>query len=219
MTDLPRLDRSNPNAFIGLILLIVLGVFVLPDRLPNLVAAIPCDRLPATKDLAAHQSTIARAVKDPLRLVVTASEINADGDLGIQLTVSNRSLGALPIVYQADNIVVAGEEDSSNGFGLIIDPPPATGLNERSQPEPTGFAEADIRLLGPSQSCVHAVELRASKEMIATGGTAQAWYRMTIAGEHQPQSEGTREIFADQGLRILSEDIVRSQTAQVKPRT
>jgi hypothetical protein len=38
------LDRSNPNAFIGLILLLVLGVFVLPDRLPSLIESIPCSR-------------------------------------------------------------------------------------------------------------------------------------------------------------------------------
>ena len=55
--------------------------------------------------------------------------------------------------------------------------------------------------------------------MIAAGGTVQAWYRMSIAGDQQPQSDGVREIYSDQGLRILSEDIVRSEAVQVKART
>lgn len=214
-----RLDRSNPNAFIGLILLLVLGVFVLPDRLPNFIESIPCSRLPAAQDLSAQQSALARALEDPLRLGVAASAISAEGVLTIRLSVSNSSLGAAPIVFQADNIVIAGADDSSNGFGLIVDPPPAADLKERSLPAPTGYEESDIRLLGPRQSCVHVVELTASEAMIAAGGTVQAWYRMSIAGDQQPQSDGAREIYSDQGLRILSEDIVRSEAVQVKART
>lgn len=227
MTDLLRLDRSNPNAFIGFILLIVLVVFVLPDRLPAFfaeispqgLASMPCARLPAARDLAGHQSILGRAIKDPLRIAISADPISAEGTLTLQLSAHNLSLGTTPVVFQADNIVVAGEEEASNGFGLIVSPPPASGLNERRQPAPTGYEELDIRLLGPRQSCVHHVELTASAAMIAAGGTVQAWYRMDIAGDHQPLSEGTREIYSDQGLRILSQDIVRTQVVQVSART
>ena len=183
-----RLDRSNPNATIGLILLNVLGVFVLPT-LAEIIFWIsaagfrwhPCERLPAANDLAAHQSTLARAVKDPLSLSVALGEISADGGLTVGLSVSNHSLGAAPIAYQPDNIVVAEADDESNGYGLIVNPAPASGLNERNQPPPTSYDEADIRLLGPRQKCVHVIELTVSDAMIAAGGTVQAWYRMTIA--------------------------------------
>ncbi len=221
-----RLDRNNPNAFIGLILLVVLAVFVLPDRLPtfiselspHLFAGIPCSRLAAAKDLAAHQSILGRSAEDPLQLEVAASEIDADGKLVIRLSITNTSPGTVPIVYQEGNIVVAGADDSTNGFGIIIDPPPSEGSSVRSNPDPASYAEADIRLLGPGQSCVHSAEVTASDTMIADGGTTHVWYRMTVAGEHQPQSEGTLQIYPDQGLSILSEDVVFSEEIQVKPR-
>ena len=56
-----RRDDDNPNAFIGIILLIVLGVFVGPNLLPEFVsdlspylyAGIPCGRLPEAEGTAA----------------------------------------------------------------------------------------------------------------------------------------------------------------------
>ena len=80
------------------------------------------------------------------------------------------------------------------------------------------YAEGDIRLLGPRQSCVHALELLASAAMISDGGSARAWYRMRAAGEQQPQSEGVREIYPDQGLDILSEGVVFSEEVDIAPR-
>ncbi len=220
-----KLDRNNPNAFIGIILLVVLVVFVLPDRLPSaigglspgLFGSLPCARLPAAKDLAAHQSILERQAQEPLRLQLTASDINDEGGLVMRLSVANTSLGTAPIVFQTDNFVVAEADDESDGFGIIIQLAPAAGLSARTDPNPSTYAEGDIRLLGPRQTCVHSLELVASAAMIRDGGSASAWYRMRAAGEQQPQSEGVREIFADQGLDILSDGVVFSEEIEIAP--
>lgn len=221
-----KLDRNNPNAFIGIVLLVVLFVFVLPDRLPGsiaglspqLFAGIPCARLPAAKDLAAHQSILGRQAQDPLQLKLAAGDIHNDGELVMRLSVANISLGTVPIVFQADNFVVADADDDTDGFGLIIQPAPEEGLLARANPNPATYDEGDIRLLGPRQTCVHSIELAASAAMVSDGGSASAWYRMRAAGEQQPQSEGVREVFPDQGLDILSEGVVFSEEVDIAPR-
>lgn len=222
---MPRLKRDNPNTYIGVILFVILLVYVLPQRLPAFIAnfstysfgGLPCGNLPAASNLPAHQSILGRSSVDPLRLVLTASEVGEDGQLSLRLSIANTSLGSVPIVYQEDNFVVAARDDSSNGFGVMIDPAPADGGVDRRDPNPAGYAEDDIRFLGPRQSCLHELDVRASAAMIDDGGTARAWYRMTIAGEHQAQREGVRQIYPDQGLAILSEDIVFSQEIAIEP--
>ncbi len=221
-----RLDRNNPNTYVGVILLVVLAVFVLPDRLPQFIsdlspqlfAGIPCGRLPSAGDLATRQSIIGRRASDPLLLELDASEIDGDGGLLLRLSVTNRSLGALPIVYQEDNISVAAGDDSSDGFGFIIVPAPAVGTKARSDPNPTAYAEADIRLLGPRQKCVHTLTIRAAAAMISGGGSAQAWYRMSVAGAPQPPSDGKGAIYSDQGLDILSGAVVFSEELAIEAR-
>ena len=228
MTDVVPADAgSNPNPFIGIILLIVLLVFVLPDRLPQFIsdlspylfAGIPCGRLPAARDLAAHQSVIGRSVQDPLNLTVAPTTPDESGALLVRLTVSNLSLGTVPIVFQEGNIVVAASDDESNGFGFIVEPEPAEGILERQEPDPDGYDESDIRLLGPRQRCVHALDLVASQDMIDNGGTIRAFYRMSLAGEHETLNAGIRPIYADQGLDILSEAVVFSEPVEVEPGT
>ena len=113
MTNLLRLDRDSPNTFVGVILLVVLGVFVLPDRVPQFIAdlspylfaGVPCERLPAASNLAAHQSVLGRSAVDPLKLDLSASGIGDENELVIRLSVTNGSLGTVPVVFQADNIV------------------------------------------------------------------------------------------------------------------
>ena len=222
--DTPTDERRNPNPFIGIILLMVLVVFVLPNRLPRFIAdlspylfaGIPCGRLPAPANLAAHQSAIGRSVQDPLRLDLTATAIDDDGAFLVRLTMINQSLGTVPIVFQEDNIVVAASDDSGNGLGFIINPAPASGLQDRPDSETNIFEESDIRLLGPRQRCVHSLELVASQQMIDDGGTVSAWYRMTEPGEHGPQSEGTRAIYPDQGLDIMRDGTVFSPQVAVE---
>ena len=144
--------------------------------------------------------------------------IGTDGKLVLRMSVSNESLGTVPIVYQENNIVIADADDSTNGLGIIIDPAPAEGVNERSDPDPETYVESDIRLLGPRQKCGHAIEVTAAEAMITDGGLARAYYRISIAGIHQPQSEGTRQLFPDQGLAILSEDLVFSEEVEILAR-
>lgn len=224
MTDVVPADAGyNPNPFIGIILLIVLLVFVLPDRLPQFIsdlspylfAGIPCARLPAARDLAAHQSVIGRSVQDPLHLAVAPAAPQENGALLVRLTVTNLSLGTLPIVFQEDNIVVAAADDESNGFGFIVEPEPAEGTRGRQAPDPDGYEESDIRLLGPRQRCAHALDLIASQDMIDNGGSIRAYYRMSLAGVHQTQGEGARLIYADQGLDYLSEGVVFSASVDI----
>ena len=100
-----------------------------------------------------------------------------------------------------------------------LDPPPDTGIHERSDPNPASYDEGDIRLLGPRQTCVHAFELEASAAMITDGGSARARYRMSVAGEQQEQSEGTGQIYADQGLDILADGVVYSEEIEIGART
>lgn len=220
---MPQADGANPNPFIGLILLIVLVIFVMPDRLPQflsdlspyLFSGIPCARLPAARELAAHQSVIGRVAEDPLRLELSSPAIAGDGGLQLRMTVINASLGTTPIVFQEDNIAVVDADDGTDGFGIIIEPAPAAGLRERSDPNPETYDEGDVRLLGPRQRCVHSLELTAAQAMIDAGGTALAYYRMSVAGAQQPQSAAARAIYPDQGLDILSESVVFSDQIEI----
>lgn len=224
MIGLLRLDRNNPNAFIGIILLIALVVFVLPERLPAFLAdlsprffgGIPCARLPAAAGLAAHQSILGRQARDPLRLALKAGGINGEGALMLRLSVTNISLGAVPVVFQEDNIAVADADDETDGFGIVI--APASGLRERADPNPASYDEGDIRLLGPRQTCVHSLELVAAPDMIADGGRARAYYRMRVAGALQ-RGSGGRQIYADQGLDILSDGVVFSPEIEIPPQS
>lgn len=219
-----RSDNDNPNTFIGIILLIVLGVFVGPNLLPEFLsdlsplifAGIPCDRLPEAEDLAAHQSIIGRSVQDPLLLEVDASPIGDDGALVIRVTITNASLGTIPIYYNEDDIPT--NDNGTNGFGITINPPPLSGATSRLTGNLNSYPEVDIRMLGPRQKCVHSFNFIASPQMVSSGGTAQAFYRMTTNGQQQPQSLNTNTIFPDQGLDILATDVIFSETEQILPR-
>jgi hypothetical protein len=220
-----RRDDDNPNTFIGIILLIVLGVFVGPNLLPEFLsdlspyvfAGVPCDRLPEAQNLTAYQSVIGRSVQDPLDLEVDASSIGDDGSLILRLTITNASLGTIPIVYIADD--VATTDDGSNGFGIIINPTPLSGLVSRQTGNLASYPEENIKMLGPRQKCVHSFEVIASPQMITNGGTTQAYYRITVAGQNQPPSIGTKTIFPDQGLDILTTGVIFSEVITIPPRS
>ena len=107
---------------------------------------------------------------------------------------------------------------ATDGFGFIIVPAPAEGAKARSNPNPQSYAEADIRLLGPRQKCGHAFAITAAPAMISGGGSAQAWYRMSVAGAPQPPSDGKGAIYSDQGLDILSENVVFSEELAIEAR-
>lgn len=218
-----RRDRDNPNTFIGIILLIVLGVFVGPNMFPQFLsdlspyifAGVPCGRLPSANNLAAHQSVIGRSVENPLVLELVPSAISAEGTMIIRLTVTNVSLGTVPLIYDATDVVTV--DDNSNGFGIVINPPTATGGIGRRAAGLTSYPEDNIKMLGPRQKCVHSFEVRPSQGMINSGGTAQAFYRVNTAGTNQPQDPGTRTIYPDQGLDILTSGVIFSDVVQIQP--
>ena len=133
----------------------------------------------------------------------------------LRLTVINASLGTVPIIFQQDNIAVVDADVETDGFGIIIDPAPAEGSQERADPNLETYDEGDVRLLGPRQRCVHSLQLTASQAMIDDGGSARAYYRMSVAGTQQPQTEGTRAIYPDQGLDIMSEGVVFSEPVEI----
>lgn len=221
-----RRNDDNPNAFIGIILLIVLGVFVGPNLLPEFIsdlspyffAGVPCSRLPEAENLAAHQSIIGRSVQDPILLEVSSTGIGDDGILVVRLTITNSSLGMIPIVYDEDDITVITADDSTNGFGIIINPAPIAGLRGRQAGNLGSYPEANIRMLGPRQKCDHSVQVTASPQMITNGGTVLGYYRINTAGQQQPQKVGTRNIFPDQGLNILSTGAIFSELVEISPR-
>jgi len=221
-----RRNDDNPNAFIGIILLIVLGVFVGPNLLPEFVsdlspylyAGIPCGRLPEAEDLAAHQSVIGRSVEDPLSLEISATNIADDGGFIVRLTITNSSLGTIPIYYDEENVAVVTADDNVNGFGIIVNPAPNAGLRSRQIGNLGSYPEADIRMLGPRQRCDHSIELVASPALISGGGSIVGYYRMNTAGQQQPQSTGTRTIYPDQGLNILVTGVVFSEVVEIQPR-
>lgn len=219
-----RRDDDNPNTFIGIILLIVLGVFVGPNLLPEFVsdlspllfAGVPCQRLPEASDLAAHQSIIGRSVEDPLLIEVDANGIGDDGLLVVRLTITNESLGTIAIYYNEDDIPTS--DNGTNGFGIVISPAPISGGVGRQTGNLTSYPENDIRMLGPRQKCVHSYTMIAAPQMVSGGGTVQGFYRMTVNGDHQPQSPNTATIYADQGLGILTGGVVLSEVVQIPPR-
>jgi len=226
VTRFLRRDDDNPNAFIGIILLIVLGVFVGPNLLPEFVSdlspyfysGIPCARLPQAEDLAAHQSVIGRSVEDPLTIEVNATDIGDDGSLVVRFTVTNSSLGTVPIYYDGEDVAVLTADDNTNGFGIVINPAPNSGLQNRQTGNLGSYPEVDIKMLGPRQRCDHSVQITASPQMVTNGGTVLAYYRMNTAGTQQPQDTGTRNIFPDQGLNILSTGVVFSELVEIPPR-
>jgi len=219
-----RRDNDNPNTFIGIILLIVLGVFVGPNLLPEFLsdlspyifAGIPCSRLPSAENLTAHQSVIGRAVQDPLVLEVDSSNIGDDNSVVLRLTITNSSLGTVPIVYVANDI--ATTDDGSVGFGIIINPAPVNGVVGRQTGALNSYPETSIKMLGPRQKCVHSFQLTASGPMTTNGGTAQAYYRINTSGQNQPPSIGTQNIYPDQGLDILTTGVIFSDVATIPRR-
>lgn len=226
MNRILRREDDNPNTFIGIILLIVLGVFVGPNLLPKFVSdlspylytGIPCGRLPQAENLAAHQSIIGRSLQDPLRLEVSSTRIGDDGRIVIRMTVINESLGTVPIYYDSDNVAVVAIDDNVNGFGIIVNPAPNFGLQPRQTGNLNSYPENDIRMMGPRQRCEHSVSVTASPAMITNGGSITAYYRMNTAGAQQLQSINTRNIYPDQGLDILSRGVVFSEVQEIAPR-
>ncbi len=212
---------DNPNALVGIFLLILLAVFIGPSMLPRIASSIspaidegvPCAWLRSGGQLAYHQSLIGRAAQNPIRLAVRASPVpaTAEGTLSISITIANESLGTIPIVYNPAQVIVG--DNGTSGLGIIFTPnsPLSTGA---TRSDPPSFPESDIRMLGPRQRCVHRVNFSAAQlgadPALASGGSqVRAFYRINTAGQVVANPAATA-IYPDQGLNKVPNGIIES---------
>lgn len=221
-----RRGGDQSNTITGIILLIVLLVFsgpnvlpiVLSRTLPFIYEGAPCGRLRTAENRAFHQSLIGRATTNPLTIRADASPIpqTNDGTLTITITIVNNTIGTVPIIFDPQQVIV-GDAVNSSGVGLIFEPTSSIQTNGfRRTPGATTFVEADIRLLGPRQRCVHRVEFSGAQlDPVIRSGSARvrAYYRITGPGVIQPPAGGRAPIFQDQGLAIIPGGIILSEPA------
>ncbi|MGB1285696.1 MAG: hypothetical protein ACPG7F_04100, partial [Aggregatilineales bacterium] len=164
MLDLLRRDGDTSNTIIGIILLVMLLVFVGPNILPGLLArtfpfvdeGVPCSRLRTTDDRAFHQSLIGRASQNPLSIQVRPGAVPqaADGELIIRTIITNNTIGTVPIIFDADQVIIG--DDGSSGVGLLFTPANSLSTGHiRQTGGATSFSQNTIKLLGPRQRCVH----------------------------------------------------------------
>ena len=217
MFNLREGDRSN--RVIGIILLVMLLVYIGPTLLPQVLSntfpfieeGTPCSLLRQSKDRTIHQSLIGRAATSPLRLQVTVEPLppGNNGNLTIRIFLINESIGAIPIIYAPDQVIV-NDASNSSGVGIVFEPQVSleTG-NLRQNVGVDTFPTEAIRILGPRQRCVHRLDFPVSEldNVIINGGaTVRAYYRITAPG-NITQSEPD-PIYNDQGLAIVNEDSV-----------
>lgn len=199
---------ENPNAVAAVFMLVLLAVFAGPDVLPRIFSSIPfvdegvaCDNLRLGDERDVHQSLIGREVatnpEAPLNLnIVTNTISGVDDQLVVSITVSNRTLGTLPILIVEDSVLV-NQGGGQSGLGVSFD----GNIIGASAGPPAG---TQVRLLGPRQVCVHRVAFRVAElpQGFLTGaGSVTAYYRNNspgIAG----QSGLRAPVYADQGLWV-----------------
>jgi hypothetical protein len=150
---------GNPNTLVAIFLLVLLAIFAGPGMLPNLLPSlipgadesILCAWLRTGNDRATHQSLIGRTAQNPISLKVrtTALPRQSGEALNVTIVVTNISLGTVAIYYNPAQVRY-GDDGNSSGLGLV---PNATGTQPRGSGNVGVIPEADIRLLGPRQSC------------------------------------------------------------------
>lgn len=222
MTGYFRRVRDSSNSVVGIIMLLLLLVFVGPNVLPNLLArtfpfvseGTPCAWLRSASNRAAHQSLIARSARDPLTLRVQTSVVptTLEGTLRITITISNNTIGTVPFVYDANEVVIG--DDGSSGVGLIFDRPVNMVTGGFRQTAGLGtFPESKIKLLGPRQRCVHTIDIpygRMDGTLLTAQTVVRAYYRITTTGATQVVNSGEPFVFSDQGLALFTNGYVQS---------
>ncbi|MCB9455103.1 MAG: hypothetical protein H6671_03840 [Anaerolineaceae bacterium] len=209
-------SNNNPNALVAIFLLLMLAIFAGPDTLPRLVSSVipgadesvPCNWLRLGTGRAIHQSLVGRAAQQPIEIDVktTAVPNTLEGSVFVSIIITNRSLGTVPILVNADpNQVRFGDDGVTSGLGLVFNNNaqlPAGPQQQSGVPYP----ESGIRLLGPRQSCVNKVELPLNNlpdPAILNGqASVKAYYRNTDPGTSQPVTPGGTVIFPTQGLWV-----------------
>jgi hypothetical protein len=202
---------TSTNALVGIFLLVLLAVFAGPGMLPRIISSIipsadesiPCEWLRSGENRAEHQSLIGRSMVNPISLRVRTSALprTAEERLVINIIVSNDSIGTVAIYYNPTQVRL-GDDGVTSGLGVVFNSP--GGVPAGGQGSGAAYPEADIRLLGPRQSCVHRIEFPANQypdPSIGTGNaTVKAYYRNTTRGISAPMSSLATPIFPDQGL-------------------
>lgn len=208
-----RSSGSNPNMFVGVILLVLLAVFAAPSSLPRFISnifpqfyeGVPCSWLKTAEDRANHQSLLGRSAADPISLRVQTTNLPADaaGSLYISVVVTNISLGTVPFVYDPLHIIVG--DNGTSGLGIIFTPPNSLTFGTPRQ-DANPVPEANLRLLGPKQSCVVTMEFPGGNVLIdpsVASGSAQvrAFYRNNSPGQITQSAQTlATPIYRDQGL-------------------
>ncbi len=208
---------ENPNAIAGIFLLILLAVFAGPNVLPRLLSdqfpfvyeGVPCDWLRAGDQRAIHQSLLGRAVSNrvnpPISLTIKTSDFPAaiDGPLVVWITVTNNTIGTIPILVTTERVVI-GTGTGESGLGIAFNnvPVPVAAQNVG------GYPETQIRLLGPRQRCVHRALIQPNQfapsdlSIVSTGsGSVKAFYRNNTSGTASAVGTGVA-IYGDQGLWV-----------------
>lgn len=226
-----RRGGDDSNTIIGIILLIMLGVFVGPSLLPTLLSdtfpfideGVPCSFLPTGEDRAFRQSLLGRTAIDPISLRVETNSVPVNATAGqftIRITVQNNTIGSIAFVFDPEQVIP--QDNGSTGLGLIFDPAVVGAINEnvRQTGGVSSFPEEDIRILGPRQRCIHRVDLPISglnPELLTGQATVMAYYRITTRGTVQANlganplgTPNPTPIYNDQGLVLVENDIVRS---------
>lgn len=197
----------------GLILLLLLAVVAGPSMLPRLLSnvipqfyeGVPCSWVRAASDRAFHQSLIGRSAANPFSISVQSTRLPADGSgsLFINVIITNNSLGTVPFVYDPQRVIVG--DNGTSGLGVIFTP--ANSLSAGAPRSDTGAVpEANLRLLGPRQSCVVTLEFPAGNVLpdpsIANGAAqVRGYYRNNNSGQiGQPSNTVATPIYTDQGL-------------------
>lgn len=204
---------GGSNLFIGIILLLLLGVFAAPSVLPRFLSnvipqfyeGVPCSWLRTAEGRAFHQSLLGRQAAEPFSLRVQTTSIPTDpsASLFVNIIITNNSLGTVPFVYDPNAVIVG--DNGTSGLGLIFTP--TNSLFAGSQRQDTGTVpEPNLRLLGPRQSCVVTVEFPAGNVLpdpAVTSGSARvrAYYRNNTSGQIvQGAATLATPIYTDQGL-------------------
>ncbi len=203
---------SNPNSLVAIFLLVLLAIFAGPDLLPRIITAvlpsatesIPCEWLRSGVQRAEHQSLIGRSAVNPLTIRVRTSALPraAEERLTITIIITNESIGTVAIYYNPRQVRL-GDDGVTSGLGIVFNSP---NRQASGSPSSTQYPEADIRLLGPRQSCVHRVEFAPNQfpdQSIGSGAaTVKAYYRNTARGASQPITAQATPIYPDQGLWV-----------------
>ncbi|NDJ62673.1 MAG: hypothetical protein GYB67_16240 [Chloroflexi bacterium] len=213
MRNLLQLDNRIVGIFLLVMLLVIAGPQALPrllsDTFPGIVyEGTPCAWLRSPEDRSAHQSLLGRASTSPFELRVQTTPIpsSADGILSILITLTNNSLGTVPFVYVPNQVIIG--DNNTSGLGIIFDPPQVGLQTVTARPsDPATVSNANLRLLGPRQRCVHTVEIPAGNilvgNIISPGDTVRAYYQNSLqSAPSSPPGVAATPIYPDQGLWI-----------------